>query len=59
MTDVADILAKVAAGEVAAADAARQIDAAYFENLGHSTIDHDRLRRTGAAEVVYGEHKTP
>ncbi|MXY52692.1 MAG: nickel pincer cofactor biosynthesis protein LarB [Gammaproteobacteria bacterium] len=59
MTDVADILAKVAAGEVSAADAARQIDAAYLENLGHSTIDHDRLRRTGAAEVVYGEHKTP
>ena len=59
MTDVADILAKVAAGEVSVSEAATEIDAAYFENLGHSTIDHDRLRRTGAAEVVYGEHKTP
>ena len=59
MTDVADILAKVAAGNVSPDAAATQIDAAYFENLGHSTIDHDRLRRTGAAEVVYGEHKTP
>ena len=39
--------------------AAAAIDGTYFENLGHSTIDHDRLRRTGSAEVVYGEHKTP
>ena len=24
-----------------------------------TTIDHDRSRRTGSAEVIYGEFKTP
>lgn len=35
------------------------IRASYFQDLQHSTIDHDRQRRTGAAEVIYGQHKTP
>ena len=59
MDDVESVLDAFAAGAIDRASAAAAIDRAYFENLGHSTIDHDRLRRTGAAEVVYGEHKTP
>ena len=35
------------------------IDAAYFERAGDVTVDHDRARRTGAPEVIYGEFKTP
>lgn len=53
------ILDDYAAGRLDRAAAVAAIDGGYFQNLGHSTIDHDRLRRTGAAEVVYGEHKTP
>ena len=33
--------------------------ASIFEDLEHSTLDHDRARRTGAAEVIFGQGKTP
>ena len=59
MKSVAEILDAFAHGRLDRAQAAAAIDGTYFENLGHSTIDHDRLRRTGSAEVIYGEHKTP
>ena len=59
MKPIAQILDDFAQGRLDRDQAASAIDGAYFENLGHSTIDHDRLRRTGSAEVVYGEHKTP
>ena len=59
MKTVENILDQFAAGDLDRAAAAAAINDSYFENLGHSTIDHDRLRRTGTAEVVYGEHKTP
>ena len=59
MNTVESILEQFAAGNLDRDAAAAAIDGAYFENLDHSTIDHDRLRRTGTAEVVYGEHKTP
>lgn len=29
-----------------------------LKDLGHSTLDLDRDRRNGAAEVIYGEHKS-
>lgn len=53
------ILDRFAAGDLDRDAALAAIEASYFEDLGHSTIDHDRARRTGAAEVVYGAHKTP
>ncbi|MDE0444777.1 MAG: nickel pincer cofactor biosynthesis protein LarB [Gammaproteobacteria bacterium] len=59
MTGVDDILDRFAAGAIDRAEAAAALNSAYFENLGHSTIDHDRARRTGSPEVIYGEHKTP
>ena len=59
MKPIAEILDDFAEGRLDRDQAAAAIDGAYFEDLGHSTIDHDRLRRTGSAEVVYGEHKTP
>ena len=36
-----------------------RLNAILFEDLEHSTIDHDRARRTGAAEVIFGQGKTP
>ena len=59
MPAVEDILDRFVAGDLDRAGATAAIQSAYFQDLGHSTIDHDRIRRTGAAEVVYGEHKTP
>ena len=59
MKPIAEILDDFAQGRLDRDQTAAAIDGAYFEDLGHSTIDHDRLRRTGSAEVVYGEHKTP
>ena len=53
------ILDDFAAGRLDRERAAAALREAYFEHLGHSTMDHDRVHRTGAAEVVYGEHKTP
>ena len=56
---LADILAAHQSGEVSQAVAMERIDACYFEAAGDVTTDHDRRRRTGAAEVIYGEHKSP
>jgi len=49
----------VQSGELALAEAIAGVRAAFFEDLEHSTLDHDRDHRTGAAEVIYGLHKTP
>ena len=59
MTTIHDILNRFAAGDLDHAATEAALNSAYFENLGHSTIDHDRSRRTGSPEVIYGEHKTP
>lgn len=59
MTDTLhDILKRLAAGQVDADEAERLIEAASVESLGHATIDHDRARRCGAAEVVFAAGKT-
>ena len=52
-------LAALQSGELDLPQAAAQIRGAFFQDLGHSTLDTDRSRRTGAAEVVYGQWKTP
>ena len=52
-------LAAFQSGELDLSEAAAQIRGAFFHDLGHSTLDTDRQRRTGAAEVIYGLHKTP
>ncbi len=59
MSAIEDILDRFATGEIDRAEASTALGRAYFENLGHSTIDHDRIRRTGSPEVIYGEHKSP
>ena len=30
-----------------------------FEDLGYAKVDHHRELRQGAAEVIYGQNKTP
>ena len=59
LKQLASILDAYRAGDVSRVAAMQRIDASYFEPAGDVTVDHDRRHRTGAAEVIYGEHKTP
>ena len=59
LKNLAAILDAYRTGDVSRSAAIRRIDASYFESAGDVTVDHDRRHRTGAAEVIYGEHKTP
>ncbi len=52
------LLEGVRAGSVAPEEAALRLRAAPFEDLGFAKVDHGRMLRQGAAEVVYGEGKT-
>lgn len=54
-----EVLAAYRSGALELAAATERIRGLFFQDLGHSTLDTDRARRTGAAEVVYGQHKTP
>ena len=58
MKTIDELLALVADGTLAADDARAAIEAHFFQPIDETTIDHDRERRTGAPEVVYGGHKT-
>ena len=53
------LLARVRRGQVAPAVAARRIEGAPIERLEFATLDHQRTLRTGFAEVVFGQGKTP
>jgi NCAIR mutase (PurE)-related protein len=57
--DVSEILDAFASGTLTNEEAQAAITGNFYQDLGHSTIDLDRRRRTGAHEVIYGEHKTP
>ncbi len=56
---VENILEAFKDGKLNLDSALEDIRGCYFQDMGHSTIDHDREHRTGAAEVIYGEYKTP
>ena len=58
MKTLDEILAQYKEGKVNLADARAQIEAQFFVDIGHSNVDLDRLRRTGAGEVIYGEFKS-
>ena len=53
------LLQSVAAGELAPAQAVRQIEATREKNLGFARVDTDRLRRRGFPEVIFCPGKTP
>lgn len=61
MTDFVDfeqILDAYRHQEISLTKATEAIQAQFSEQLATVTVDHDRERRTGSAEVVYGEQKT-
>lgn len=62
VTDLAALLDAVARGSLSPGDAegrVRALMAPAVEDLGFARIDHDRARRQGFPEVVFGEGKTP
>jgi NCAIR mutase (PurE)-related protein len=56
---LADLLERVAAGEVDPALAAARLRDLPFSDLGFARVDHHRELRQGACEIVYGRGKTP
>ncbi len=55
---MAQLLKRVAAGEVSPEAAAAELEGASFKDLGFAKVDTGRAVRTGAGEVVYGSGKT-
>jgi NCAIR mutase (PurE)-related protein len=56
---LSEILEAYRAGELDQSSTEAAITGRFFQDLGHSTVDTDRTRRTGNHEVIYGEFKTP
>lgn len=53
-----DVLEAYKNGQIELDEALTGIRGEYFEDIGHTIIDHDRERRTGAGEVVFGSGKS-
>ena len=56
--NVEEVLNAYRDGELNLDEASSAIQSSYFQNLGHTVVDHNRAARNGAAEVVFGEGKT-
>ncbi len=59
MKTPAEILEALAAGDLDVPGALAALDHTRVEELTFATLDHDRTRRRGFPEVVYGEGKRP
>lgn len=53
------VLDRLIAGEIERDEALKLLEDARVEELGFARIDHDRARRRGFPEVIYGAGKTP
>ncbi|MGI6004165.1 MAG: nickel pincer cofactor biosynthesis protein LarB [Christensenellales bacterium] len=56
---ITELLEQVKDGQMAVEEAQRRLQDCYFEDLGYAKVDHNRPARTGFAEVVYCQGKTP
>lgn len=59
MSHLRKILEAVESGQMEVDAAVEKLRSSLYEDIGHSRVDHDRLERNGAAEVIFGEGKTP
>lgn len=57
--DILNILQQVQSGELTPEGALLRLKLAPFQDLGYAKVDHHRSLRQGAAEVIYGQSKTP
>lgn len=55
---IKEILESIEAGRLSAEEGYAQLKLAPFEDLGYAKVDHHRVVRQGAAEVIYGASKT-
>ncbi len=58
MSKLRQILQAVQDGSLEIEQAAEQLRTGLYEDIGHSRVDHDRLERNGASEVVFGQGKS-
>lgn len=59
MKNIKDILTAVANGNLSVENALGRLDGQGITDLGYAMVDHDRKKRCGFPEVIYGENKTP
>ena len=59
MANLKDILHAFRDGGADINDTVDAINQSFFQEIDDTTIDHDRQRRTGQSEVIYGAGKTP
>lgn len=55
----AAVLQALVSGELTQARALEALQSCYVEDVGFAQIDHDRARRRGFPEVIFGPGKTP
>jgi NCAIR mutase (PurE)-related protein len=58
LREIEKLLRAYRSGEVEANEAARLINDLHYEDIGYARVDHDRARRQGFPEVVFGAGKT-
>ncbi len=57
-SEIEQILARHAAGEISLKQATESIKNLSYENIGYARVDHARAARQGFPEVVFGAGKT-
>lgn len=59
VTYIQSLLERVAQHDVSTEEALKELKNLPYEDIGYANIDQHRNLRTGQAEVIYGEGKTP
>jgi pyridinium-3,5-biscarboxylic acid mononucleotide synthase len=57
-SDIAEILAAHAAGNLSTTEATERVKNLSYENIGYARVDHARAARQGFPEVIFGQGKT-
>lgn len=55
---IEEVLTAFKAGDISEEEATQRIRQGFFQDLGHTVVDHDRQARTGAGEVIFGSGKS-
>lgn len=58
LPEIEQLLRACRSGDIDTAEAARRIANLYYEDIGHTRVDHARAERQGFPEVVFGAGKT-
>ena len=57
--ELLELLRSVKSGDLSPESAVHQLKIQPYEDLGYAKVDHHRALRQGAAEVIFGQNKTP